>query len=88
MLAAIRGKERVSLKVQVGHKSAVLVMAGWLVKKNTSLVVLEAEASKVRVPADLVSVQILFLAHRSLPLCVLTEQTGQERPPGPLLEGH
>ena len=50
--------------------------------------VLEAEASKVRVPADLVSVQILFLAHRSLPLCVLTEQTGQERPPGPLLEGH
>ena len=34
MLAAIRGKERVSLKVQVGHKGAVLVLAGWLVKKK------------------------------------------------------
>ena len=39
-------------------------------------------------PADLVSVQILFLVRRSPPLCILTEQTGQESSLGALLEGH
>lgn len=38
------------------------------VNRNGFLAVLEAEKSKVRVPADLVCVQILFLVHRDPPL--------------------
>ena len=52
LLAAVRGKERVSLRVQVGYNPAVLVssgcgdktpQAGWLVNRNVFLAVLEAE---------------------------------------------